>query len=254
MNWTLETLPEVLQKKILKSFHLEFSFGDAVNLEISQVKLECSYCHEPIEQRVTDAKDKIYCSQTCVLKNYWEKNPKRRAKWIDTKCDFCGEQFYRRTSHAKGKHCFCSRDCAVNHRTRDSTHKKIRDFISKKDSKGLLDFIKSSTTQTEKGCWVGFLDGKPYPKYYDHKGKLKRVYRLVLNMYSGVEMPEMQVHHKCADGRCLNPEHLQYASRTDNMAEMFERQAYLKRIKKLEDELRRFDPENDLLKVWKNND
>lgn len=41
---------------------------------------------------------------------------------------------------------------------------------------------------------------------------------------------EESVHHKCANSACVNPEHLELATRRDNNAEMFERKAYKKTI------------------------
>ncbi|MGW2864269.1 HNH endonuclease signature motif containing protein [Streptomyces sp. NPDC001205] len=47
------------------------------------------------------------------------------------------------------------------------------------------------------------------------------------------------VHHKCANKRCINPEHLQSITTVENNAEMMQRHYYLKRIEDLESENRK---------------
>lgn len=46
-----------------------------------------------------------------------------------------------------------------------------------------------------------------------------------------------QIHHACANTRCLNPEHLLPVTANENMAEMKARQHYIRRIKELEAQL-----------------
>lgn len=45
------------------------------------------------------------------------------------------------------------------------------------------------------------------------------------------------VHHKCSTQLCVNPKHLQVASRADNTLEMLERRYYTERIAELEAQL-----------------
>ena len=47
----------------------------------------------------------------------------------------------------------------------------------------------------------------------------------------------MTVHHKCTNGMCVNPAHLQLVTSKDNTAEMVERTFYLRRIAQLEAEV-----------------
>ena len=44
----------------------------------------------------------------------------------------------------------------------------------------------------------------------------------------------LTIHHKCANSLCVNPDHLQAISHINNVAEMNERQYYLRRIAELE--------------------
>ena len=53
--------------------------------------------------------------------------------------------------------------------------------------------------------------------------------------------PGMTLHHKCAVRRCVNPEHLELATKRENVGEMFARKAYEQRIAQLEDENRALD-------------
>ncbi|MFJ7227694.1 HNH endonuclease [Streptomyces sp. NPDC098090] len=43
------------------------------------------------------------------------------------------------------------------------------------------------------------------------------------------------VHHRCAKPACFNPDHLQLVTQRENVAEMLERNAYIKRIEELEE-------------------
>jgi len=47
----------------------------------------------------------------------------------------------------------------------------------------------------------------------------------------------LTIHHKCANSLCVNPDHLQAISHINNVAEMNERQFYLRKIAQLEAEI-----------------
>ena len=67
-------------------------------------------------------------------------------------------------------------------------------------------------------------------------GRSKRSHRVSYELLVGPLEPATILHHKCANRKCVNPDHLQVVSYTENMAEMFERNAYIKKIKFLEEE------------------
>jgi hypothetical protein len=46
------------------------------------------------------------------------------------------------------------------------------------------------------------------------------------------------VHHKCGNRLCVRPDHLQCIDPKDNVAEMYERQNYLRAIERLEKEVK----------------
>ncbi len=50
------------------------------------------------------------------------------------------------------------------------------------------------------------------------------------------DLGPMPVHHNCSNRRCCNPDHLRQVTTEENLAEMFERTSYLKRIAELEAE------------------
>jgi hypothetical protein len=67
-------------------------------------------------------------------------------------------------------------------------------------------------------------------------GRSKRAHRVSYELLVGPLEQATILHHKCANRKCVNPDHLQVVSYTENMAEMFERNAYIKKIKFLEEE------------------
>ncbi|MFJ7901916.1 HNH endonuclease signature motif containing protein [Streptomyces sp. NPDC096198] len=72
-----------------------------------------------------------------------------------------------------------------------------------------------------------------------YKGKRHKAHRFVYAaLIAPLDAGEV-VHHKCANKRCINPEHLQAVSTMENAAEMMQRHYYLKRIEALEDENRK---------------
>lgn len=63
------------------------------------------------------------------------------------------------------------------------------------------------------------------------------------------DIKDKPVHHKCGDRRCVNPAHLQVVRPIENVAEMLERNAYLRRIAELEQVLRSTHPHHPLVAV-----
>lgn len=57
---------------------------------------------------------------------------------------------------------------------------------------------------------------------------------MALKLGSLEAIQDETVHHKCANTRCCNPEHLELATQAENMAEMFARRAYEATITRLE--------------------
>lgn len=97
-------------------------------------------------------------------------------------------------------------------------------------------------------CWEwtrvtkgGGRDGRPY---FDVGGKKYLAYRIVYELFNGVELSDdVLVRHKCDNGgapvRCCNPHHLELGTHEDNMNDMKYRERHglphhvVKNIKRL---------------------
>lgn len=119
------------------------------------------------------------------------------------------------------------------------------------DMPGLIAAIKTQSNITPEGCWEwGRRKDKGGYGKVQWAGKNHAVHRLAALAKYGQPESEPVVHHKCANAPCCNPDHLQPISQRENMAEMLERNYYLKRISELESALSRVDPTNSALKGY----
>lgn len=87
------------------------------------------------------------------------------------------------------------------------------------------------------GCWIWL--GRGSCKGYGQMSvgaRMKPVHRLAYECWVGPIGSET-VHHKCANPRCFNPEHLELASHRENVGEMMSRGALSRRIAELEAEV-----------------
>ena len=73
------------------------------------------------------------------------------------------------------------------------------------------------------------------------------VRRRVLEAKECAPLGSQAAHHKCANTKCVNPDHLQPVTHRENTAEMLARKSLVSRVRELEAELARLDPGNDLL-------
>lgn len=117
------------------------------------------------------------------------------------------------------------------------------------DPQAIVAAARESSVETPKGCWEWMYavnKGTGYPTI-SHKKTTRYVHRHVVAAFLGRPIGRESVHHKCANRLCVNPDHLQLVSQRENMAEMFERNYYIKRIAELEEALFRADPTNPAL-------
>ena len=92
-----------------------------------------------------------------------------------------------------------------------------------------------SWTRREGDClvWARADNGQGYGIAF-HGGKNWMAHRLSFFLATGAETGKQVVHHKCANSRCINPDHLERASQADNTLEMLARRDYEARIRALE--------------------
>ncbi|MET9382938.1 HNH endonuclease signature motif containing protein [Streptomyces sp. NPDC002928] len=94
---------------------------------------------------------------------------------------------------------------------------------------------------TADGCWEVTSTGpNGYRQVHTSSGKMKLLHVLAYEEFCGPTLG-FPVHHKCAKPACFNPDHLQLVTQRENVAEMLERNAYIKRIKELEDRVRHLE-------------
>lgn len=125
----------------------------------------------------------------------------------------------------------------------------IRESIESGDDKSVMVKIEARCDKdVASGCWNYFrANGKGYGELSAGKGRTILVHRLVARIMLPEFKDELQVHHKCANRKCCNPEHLQVLTSRENRAEMLERNTYINRIRALEEALGALDSKHHLL-------
>lgn len=170
-------------------------------------------------------------TKTCSAK--WDNNSCDRTDIVDNASGLCGGH-YQQSIRRKG------------------TIRAIR-FYRPMGLSGLdlAEWFVNHATSTDKEneClnWNYAKNGdKGYPVASVPKddGTNKRigVHRYIAQWYlnSGIELLTQEVvHHKCSNRGCINPEHLQIVTASDNNVEMLERRVYMARILELEKEVDR---------------
>lgn len=74
--------------------------------------------------------------------------------------------------------------------------------------------------------WLGGHTGEGRP-CYDLHGKKVTAYKLVYELFHGVKVPAAQlIRHKCDNGGCCNPHHLELGSHQENMDDMKKRERH----------------------------
>ena len=114
------------------------------------------------------------------------------------------------------------------------------------DSEALLALLLARTVTTDAGCmeWPK-LDSDGYPRITIAKVTMA-VHRLVTEAVHG-PLGKQSAHHTCANPPCINPAHLQPVSQRENVAEMLQRNYYIKRISDLEAALAAVAPSHVLI-------
>jgi hypothetical protein len=82
-----------------------------------------------------------------------------------------------------------------------------------------LAYFLNNTIKTESNCleWTKCLNTDGYPRTSWRGSSNGKVHRIVYELYNGVDISGYVVRHKCDNPKCVNPEHLEIGSHTDNM-------------------------------------
>lgn len=115
----------------------------------------------------------------------------------------------------------------------------------------LDDWVEALREKVEldaQGCmvWAGRTQAAGYPTVKVGR-RTALVHRMSLEKKLGRGLGSESAHHICANARCVNPDHLQPISMRENLAEMRQRNYFIKRIAELEAEVARLDPSSPLL-------
>ena len=95
--------------------------------------------------------------------------------------------------------------------------------------------------------WTG-CPASSYPETR-HGGSVYKVHRLMYELHTGDPVGGRQIHHTCANSRCINPHHLEAASQADNVLEMLARRDYEARITALEAKVKQLEAQLDTHRV-----
>jgi hypothetical protein len=170
------------------------------------VKL-CTFdgCEKPLHAKGLCDGHRIQLSEGRPLK------PLRpRATKVPQNCTFEGCD---RPHDAKG---LCS-----GHNKQRYEGRPLKPLIVKRHGDWTLEKLLSLTTR-EGSCMVR---SRKYSKV-SHHGKGVHAHWLAYVLHTGEQTKGIQIHHTCANAKCINPEHLQRASTADNMLEMLGRRDY----------------------------
>lgn len=201
--------------------------------------VNCAYCNKEIRRSKSQIENfkNSYCSR--------EHRSKAKEKTVESReCVACGKTFQARI---KSKTKACSHQHGVWAKNVDLLPLRLA-FEKGRDQ--FLTALKNETFElSEKKCWHPTWTTDPYP-YMSLPGiKGSQLHRIVLTVSEGPSEDNLdQAHHTCGNARCVNPNHLQWLSPHANVAEMLERKKYIDKIRKLENELRKVDPDSVLLK------
>ncbi len=164
-------------------------------------------------------------------------------------CEECGAAFIG--SRLNGR--FCTRSCASrhNHRAegRGTRASALTLALDSADAAAILAAVRAGSRPDERGCWLWpKLNASGYP-VSSYRRSSVTVHRVALEARVGGRLGAMQAHHICGTTNCVNPDHLELATRRENVSEMLERRALRLRIASLEAALRALAPDHPEL-AW----
>lgn len=114
----------------------------------------------------------------------------------------------------------------------------------------VIDLIETKTNEI--GCILCISTNTQGYKGIRFAGQSWTAHRVVTALKLGydsmVPLEGQPVHHICANRACINPDHLELVTESENIAEMLARNAYIYKIEQLETELALLKEENKKLK------
>ena len=103
----------------------------------------------------------------------------------------------------------------------------IRNYPLDKVQKTLIQRILEKVNKHENGCWLwtgakSGGDGREQFKYgyINFNKKAVRVHRIFFEISKNINLGEKHLMHKCDNSLCINPDHLEPCSHTENMKDM----------------------------------
>lgn len=118
------------------------------------------------------------------------------------------------------------------------------------DRTAFFKYLRKDCCIDERGCWI-------WQRSFDKHGYAQvsltaskgsdPLHRAVCEMKYGKPLGSQQAHHICGNSHCVNPDHIEPATAAQNVGEMLARTSYEQRINELTDELKRIDPNNEVL-------
>ena len=244
---------KILARKMCSSHYSQWHRTEGGKLK----SYSCTCCGEEYKTSRKPQSELRFCSANCqrVYISRDKKISSRRRQTMvgmglvmpteSRECANCRREFTTTTKDAR----YCSRECSDEYMRNLALDSRspLRKAYEDGTPEQVLDILKESSNITKKGCWEWKrIDASGYPRV-KIGGKDFLAHRLSLEMKHGAPLGSQAAHHRCANTKCVNPEHLQPVTHRDNVAEMLARHSYLDRITELENAIRELSPGHEVL-------